>query len=304
MTIDPSSAQPNHPQPEPRPELSRPGSATDGSGTDERNARAIWSALADPTDLDAYALVATHGPIGALEHVNAGHGPVRWQQRLTDLHPEDLRPRQDVARLLVPGDDEWPAAVDDLGIHAPFCLWARGPLDLPRMIGRAVAITGARASTPYGEQVAADLGRGAAAAGITVISGAAYGIDGAAHRGCLGAGGPAIAVLAGGIEHSYPAGHRETDRPDRPDRAPAQRGPSPSGIHPQPARRSRPPARSPQRGDRRGRSRHPLQRPVHRHPRRTPRTTRRRRTGPRHLASLGRAPPPPAQRRGLHHRRR
>jgi DNA processing protein len=68
-------------------------------------------------------------------------------------------------------------------------------------------VVGARAATTYGVHVAQELGAGLAAAGVTVVSGAAIGIDGAAHRGALGVDGPTVAVLACGIDRAYPAAH-------------------------------------------------------------------------------------------------
>ena len=65
-------------------------------------------------------------------------------------------------------------------------------------------VVGARRASPYGLEMAYELGRGLGAAGVTVVSGLALGIDAAAHRGCLDAGGPAIAVLAGGPDVPYP----------------------------------------------------------------------------------------------------
>ena len=70
--------------------------------------------------------------------------------------------------------------------------------------GRPVAVVGARRGSPYGLEMAYRLGRGLGAAGVTVVSGLALGIDAAAHRGCLDAGGPAIGVLAGGPDVPYP----------------------------------------------------------------------------------------------------
>ncbi len=68
---------------------------------------------------------------------------------------------------------------------------------------------GARAATTYGEHVAMEFASALAAREITVTSGAAYGIDGAAHRGALAAGGATIAWLAGGVDRPYPMGHSD-----------------------------------------------------------------------------------------------
>ena len=72
----------------------------------------------------------------------------------------------------------------------------------------AVALVGTRNPSPYGLEMAYELGRGLGAAGVTVVSGLALGIDAAAHRGCIDAGGPAVAVLAGGPDVPYPLTNR------------------------------------------------------------------------------------------------
>jgi DNA processing protein len=177
----------------------------------DRVARAAWSRLAEPGDVAARELVAAEGAEAALAKVRGGGGERRWQARLPDVDGErDLAVLDRFGgRLLVPGDQEWPTGLVELEAEAPFCLWVRGPLSLSAATARSAAIVGARAATPYGERVATELADGCADRGITVVSGAAYGIDGAAHRGALAAGGPTIAVLAGGVERPYPRGHEQ-----------------------------------------------------------------------------------------------
>ena len=86
-------------------------------------------------------------------------------------------------------------------------LWAVGPARLDETAQRAAAVVGTRAATSYGEQVAADLAAGLAEHDVAVVSGGAYGIDGAAHRAVLAVDGVTVAVLAGGLDIPYPAGH-------------------------------------------------------------------------------------------------
>lgn len=108
------------------------------------------------------------------------------------------------ARYLIPGDADWPTALDDLGGRTPIGLWMIGgfPAAAP-----TVAMVGARACTGYGLQAAGQLAAELAKDGATVVSGAALGIDGAAHRGALAVGGITVAVLACGVDRRYPAAH-------------------------------------------------------------------------------------------------
>jgi len=89
----------------------------------------------------------------------------------------------------------------------PRRLYLRGEGSVEMLSGPAVAIVGTRSCSPYGAHVARRLGRELAAAGATVISGLARGVDAEAHRGALEAGGPTVAVLGCGIDRDYPRAH-------------------------------------------------------------------------------------------------
>ncbi|MFD3838760.1 DNA-processing protein DprA [Streptomyces sp. NPDC058642] len=122
----------------------------------------------------------------------------------------DLRVARDSGvRFVCPGDAEWPGQLDDLGDARPLGLWVRGAPSLRMWALRSVAVVGARACTEYGAHMAATLACGLAERGWVVVSGGAYGVDGAAHRGALGAGGATVAVLACGVDRPYPPGHTE-----------------------------------------------------------------------------------------------
>src|SRR5699024_4830159 len=101
--------------------------------------------------------------------------------------------------------DRWPAGLADLAEAEPPCLWVRG--DVGAIAGRAVALVGARACTNYGEYVTRQLASAATGAGLVVTSGGAFGIDAAAHRAALEAGGRTVAYQAGGVDRFYPAAH-------------------------------------------------------------------------------------------------
>lgn len=193
----------------------------------EALARVAWSVIADPGDAVAATLVREFGAADGLRFALDGAGRswpevravgarralddarARWRQRADPVAVvAALRGAQKAgAQLLLPGDLDWPTAVDDLDADAPMVLWVRGRAELLTSAAR-VAIVGARAATAYGERVAADMAGDLAVGDTAVVSGGAYGIDGAAHRAALTVGGGTIAVLAGGVDRPYPAGHR------------------------------------------------------------------------------------------------
>jgi DNA processing protein len=160
-----------------------------------------------------------------LSRILTGFDPVEaWTVLTRGTHPGDPKRRFAAAaragdpagvgesyrragiQVLLPGDGRYPAAlVGDPG--APAVLFAHG--DPSVLADRRVAIVGTRSATPYGRQVAADLGRDLAAAGVAVVSGLARGIDGAAHAGALrateGEGAAPAAVVGTGLDVIYPS---------------------------------------------------------------------------------------------------
>lgn len=190
----------------------------------DRLARAALTYLAEPADKKLAALVRAVGAARAVQAITAGQVPerichpsfgieevlARWRQRLSEIPgPGQLAgfARQGI-RLVCPGDPEWPSRLEELK-DVPYALWLRGNGDLRHSCLRSVAVVGSRAATSYGSYMAAELAASLAGRGWTIVSGGAYGIDAAAHRGALGAGGGSVAVLACGVDRPYPAGHAD-----------------------------------------------------------------------------------------------
>ncbi len=155
------------------------------------------------------ALIERAGPIDGPAQVRLRNGLDRWAPRLGHLDTgRELRLLAGLGGVVLhPGSAGWPSGLDELGFAAPPCLWVRGAGDLEVPLRRSVSLVGARAATGYGEHVAADLAAGLADRRFAVVSGGAYGIDAAAHRGALAVGGRTVVFLAGGIDRPYPAGN-------------------------------------------------------------------------------------------------
>ena len=217
----------------------RPAVEQSGAFDEERLARAVLSRVAEPGDAALAWRVLEHGAAPVLRWLRGetqlaavvGADDRRaapsarrlegYRARLAGLDPrlELQRAERAGIRLVVPADAEWPGQLADLetslrerlpGVQPlvpPMGLWVRGEEDLRLAVLRSVAVVGARSATAYGEHVASDLAAGLAARGWTVVSGAAYGVDAAAHRGALAAGGTTVAVLACGVDVPYPRGH-------------------------------------------------------------------------------------------------
>ncbi|MGW0503708.1 DNA-processing protein DprA [Micromonospora sp. NPDC003241] len=201
---------------------------------ESRLARVALTWLAEPGTRSVYRLVAEIGPVAALDLLLDGGAPkedlrntVAARTRAGDpraVAAEALRRTDRLgARLVTPDDDEWPTTVEqllhlrldlpgkqrrvDIETDPPLCFWVRGAWRLDETLERSVAVVGARAATPYGLHVATDLAYGLADREWTVVSGGAFGIDAAAHRGALNAGGLTVAVLACGVDRPYPLGN-------------------------------------------------------------------------------------------------
>ena len=206
------------------------GADLDREAIEERFARAAWSGIAEPGDGIAGEVVGALGAPAALAALIERVEPdvllgrlsstdlalddvvmalARWAPRL-EARPTIIALRQAArfgVRLRVPGDELWPVGLADLGPHGPMALWTRGSSDALAGLSRSLAIVGARAATGYGEHVTMEASAGLVDRGYAIVSGAAYGIDGMAHRAALASHGQTIAFLAGGVDRFYPSGH-------------------------------------------------------------------------------------------------
>ncbi|CAN5162008.1 DNA-processing protein DprA [soil metagenome] len=191
-----------------------------------RFAHAVWSGLVEPGDGVAGLLVERLGASAALaavmerrpaEELATVDLPAadvqlaldRWMPRLQP--PMMLQWLRQAARcgvqLRAPGDAVWPMGFAGLHKHAPLALWTRGREESYAALARSIALVGARAATGYGEHVTMEASAGLVDRGFAIVSGAAYGIDGMAHRAALASHGHTIAFLAGGVDRFYPSGH-------------------------------------------------------------------------------------------------
>lgn len=188
---------------------------------EERRARLTLSLVSEPGD---WGFTALAHEMGGIELLGSLHTDPERHALLTAaasrLPTVDVDATMEEAtrrgvRFVIPGDAEWPVQLDELhGVEplnersgVPIGLWVRGPLRLDALAD-SVAVVGSRTCTSYGEEVAADIAAEVALAGRPVISGAAFGIDYAAHRGAASVNRPTVAVLASGADRAYPTAHR------------------------------------------------------------------------------------------------
>lgn len=196
------------------------------SAGDVEEARLAWVYLSRVVQGPCAPLSALIGSVGVREAARAVReyelpgalrGPVAARREI-DMATADLETMTRLGgRVITPDDPEWPGwrmlGLNQLDIErdrdgaVPLVLWARGPLSLQAASERAVAVVGSRCSSGYGVQVANEISSDLACRGWTIVSGAAFGIDAAAHRAALAVGGATVAVLACGVDRPYPAQH-------------------------------------------------------------------------------------------------
>jgi len=151
------------------------------------------------------ARAAVEAPAAALVQVR-GIGPdsaAKFREAMSEVDPEAELAKAEAAgvRLLLRGQPDYPIALSYL-TDAPPVLYVKGTL--VEEDARAIAIVGMRKCSLYGQEQAERLAGGLVRAGFTVVSGLARGVDSAAHRAALTAGGRTIAVLGNGLSRVYP----------------------------------------------------------------------------------------------------
>jgi DNA processing protein len=166
---------------------------------DKRSARAAILASCEGDDRTLYELVTREGEQAALTALGISNS--RGEEVLASCALHDIR-------LVIPGDDEWPTQLDQLTVP-PLGLFVRGVENLRLLAARSVAIVGSRAASGYGVRVSSDIAAELGERGWSIISGLAFGIDAAAHRGALAVNASTAAVLAGGLDAIYPTAHTE-----------------------------------------------------------------------------------------------
>ena len=177
-------------------------------------ARIALACVCEPGEAGLADVIESRGPTSLVAALLAGRSmPIPRAAaigaRLAELDlDEHLARAEDIGcRIVVPGDLEWPGRLDDLGPQRPLALWCWGEANVRLHAVTSISIVGARSCTRYGEMVAREWSACLASEKVTIVSGGAYGIDSAAHRGALSVDGSTVCVLAGGVDQPYPRGH-------------------------------------------------------------------------------------------------
>lgn len=157
---------------------------------------AIWKA-------ELQALVQSEIGDALANKITSERQNINPEQEWTKLEKENIR-------MIVEADPEYPRLLKEIP-SAPYILYMKGEMDLNAPM---ISIVGSRKFTDYGSQVAYAFAKDLAQAGITVVSGMAYGIDSIAHQGALDSGGKTIAVLGDSLDEKsiYPISHLKLSR--------------------------------------------------------------------------------------------
>ena len=146
--------------------------------------------------------------IAAGEYVERKRGGISLQDALSSIDVSQIMEQMESveAFLITREDSDWPGSLDDLKAP-PIALIGRGTRSVLEGVSNSLSIVGTRNPTEYGIRVAGDFAAGAIDRGWSIVSGGAFGIDSAAHRGALLAEGETIAILGGGVNSIFPSGN-------------------------------------------------------------------------------------------------
>ena len=177
----------------------------------EARARLILFSIIEPADPFWSYEINQRGGLSVYHRITSGNyylnqkNILMIQQQIMDRPVEELELEISNAGgvFITPEDNDWPIALADLATP-PIGLVIVGDRSILLKLDKSISIVGSRQPTDYGLQLSYSLASQASLAGLVVVSGGAYGIDTACHKGALSVGGLCIAVLAGGMNKLYP----------------------------------------------------------------------------------------------------
>jgi DNA processing protein len=183
---------------------------------DEKTAKLILFSAVDPVDTFWQGQVLSAGAVNTYQKIIKGSAYLKIsdfpqiKMRVLKANVQTLKSEIIAAKaeFITSEDKDWPASCQDLAAP-PIGLVIKGDRKLIAQLSNSISIVGSRKPTAYGLNVADKLASDACQQQIVVISGGAYGIDTAAHKAAINAGGKTIAVLAGGFNNLYPFENRE-----------------------------------------------------------------------------------------------
>jgi DNA processing protein len=181
---------------------------------DDEKARLILIAAVEGNSKYWTHQVAEHGAVDVVDRLMKNgypggiHSEVKIAARVQKLSHEELLDGLGNAFLLTPRSLDWPPQLNNLAAP-PFALVGLGERETLASLTQSIGIVGTRNPTSYGARVASDFAAKLALQEWSVVSGGAYGIDSAAHRGALAANGRTVAVLGGGVRSIFPRGNAD-----------------------------------------------------------------------------------------------